>query len=226
MLIARRVREQNVYCEIFSPKVTRAELERLELRGVILSGGPSSVYDDGAPHMPDFIPDLGVPVLGICYGMQLLAYQLGGKVERAPHREFGPAQVRITKPVSFLSDLEREQNVWMSHGDSVLEIPPGFEKIAESDTCNFAAMMNPARSIYALQFHPEVVHTPSGKQILHHFLYEICKLDGDWTPASFIESTVEQIRARVGSERVLCALSGGVDSMVAATLIERASASS
>lgn len=222
MLIARRVREQNVYCEIFSPKVTRAELEKLNPVGIILSGGPSSVYDEGAPHMPDYLPELNVPILGICYGMQLLAYQLGGKVERAPHREFGPAQVRITNAVSFLSNLEREQNVWMSHGDSVLEIPEGFEKIAESDTCFFAAMRNESRRIYALQFHPEVAHTPSGKNILHYFLYEICKCTGDWTPQTFIESSVAQIREKVGSERVLCALSGGVDSMVAATLIERA----
>lgn len=222
MLIARRVREQNVYCEIFSPRVTRAELERLNLAGVILSGGPSSVYDEGAPQMPDFVPELGVPVLGICYGMQLLAHQLGGRVERAPHREFGPATVRITKGVSFLSNLAREQSVWMSHGDSVLALPDGFEKLAESDTCSYAAMRNEARQIYALQFHPEVAHTPSGKEILHYFLYDICKCAGDWTPRAFIETTVAQIRERVGKERVLCALSGGVDSMVAATLIERA----
>lgn len=222
MLIARRVREQNVYCEIFSPRVTRAELKQLDLAGVILSGGPASVYDEGAPHMPDYVPDLGVPILGICYGMQLLAYQLGGRVERAPHREFGPAVVRITNPISFLSNLAPEQNVWMSHGDSVRGLPDGFEKLAESDTCEFAAMKNSDRNIYALQFHPEVVHTPSGKQILHHFLFEICKCAGDWTPSTFVESTVAQIRERVGKERVLCALSGGVDSMVAATLIERA----
>lgn len=222
MLIARRVREQNVYCEIFSPRVTRAELERLDLAGVILSGGPASVYDEGAPHMPEFVTELGVPVLGICYGMQLLAHQLGGKVERAPQREFGPAVVRITNPVSFLSNLAPEQAVWMSHGDSVRALPEGFEKLAESDTCFFAAMKNSDRSIYALQFHPEVAHTPSGKQILRHFLFEICKCAGDWTPGAFITSTVAQIRERVGRERVLCALSGGVDSMVAATLIERA----
>ena len=142
MLIARRVREQHVYCEIFSPRVSRAELANLDLRGVILSRDPSSVYDEGAPQLPLWITELEMPVLGICYRMQLLAYQLGGKVERAPHREFGPAQVRITNPVSFLSGLEHDQNVWMSHGDSVLALPPGFEKLAESDTCNFAAMIN------------------------------------------------------------------------------------
>ncbi len=222
MLIARRVREQNVYCEIFSPRVTRAELVRLNLAGVIFSGGPSSVYDEGAPRAPEFIFELGVPILGICYGMQLLAYQLGGRVERAPHREFGPAQIRVTNPVSFLSNLPLEQNVWMSHGDKVFELPSGFENIAESDHCAFAAAIHPARNLYALQFHPEVAHTPHGKNILRYFLYDICKCNGDWTPRSFIENSVEQIRARVGNERVLCALSGGVDSMVAATLIERA----
>lgn len=222
MLIARRVRELNVYCEIFSPRVTRGEIERLHPRGIILSGGPASVYDEGAPRIPEFLLNTDIPVLGICYGMQLLAYQLGGRVERAPHREFGPARVRVTRPVSFLADLPLEQNVWMSHGDSVLALPPGFEKLAESDTCQFAAVMNPARRIYALQFHPEVAHTPEGKKILRYFLYEICRCAGDWTPRAFVESSVEQIRARVGGERVLCALSGGVDSMVAASLIERA----
>jgi GMP synthase (glutamine-hydrolysing) len=222
MLIARRVRELNVYCEIFSPGVTRAELERLDLRGVILSGGPASVYDEGAPHMPAFVPELGVPILGICYGMQLLAYQLGGDVQRAPHREFGPAQIRVTNPVSFLSNLPTKQDVWMSHGDSVRALPEGFEKLAESDTCQFAAMHNEVRRMYALQFHPEVAHTPEGKNILRYFLYEICQCDGDWTPGKFVESSVSQLRARVGDERVLCALSGGVDSMVTATLIERA----
>lgn len=222
MLIARRVREQNVYCEIFSPNVTPAQIARLNLRGVILSGGPSSVYDKGAPRLPEFIFALNVPILGICYGMQLLAYQLGGRVERAPHREFGPAQIRVTNPVSLFTDLPVTQNVWMSHGDSVLGLPEGFEKIGESDTCAFAAMMNPARNIYALQFHPEVAHTPYGKNILHYFLFDICGCAGDWTPRTFIESSIQEIRARVGGERVLCALSGGVDSMVAATLIERA----
>lgn len=222
MLIARRVREQNVYCEIFSPRVTREELARLQLAGIIFSGGPSSVYDNGAPRAPEFIFDLGVPILGICYGMQLLAYQLGGRVERSPHREFGPAQIRVTNPVSLFTSLPVSQAVWMSHGDSVLELPPGFEKIAESDNCNFAAAINPARKMYALQFHPEVAHTPHGNNILRYFLYDICECAGDWTPRAFIASSIEFIRDRVGSERVLCALSGGVDSMVAATLIERA----
>lgn len=222
MLIARRVRELNVYCEVVSPRVTREELLHLNPRGIILSGGPSSVYDEGAPRLPEYILELDLPILGICYGMQLLALHLGGRVERAPQREFGPAQIRVTKPLYFFENLPREQSVWMSHGDSVLELPPGYEKLAESDMCAFAAMANPARKIYALQFHPEVVHTPHGKNILRYFLYTLCECVGDWTPRAFIESSVEQIRERVGTARVLCALSGGVDSMVAATLIERA----
>lgn len=222
MLIARRVREMNVYCEIFSPRVTPEEIARVNPVGFILSGGPSSVYDEGAPRLPEFILELDTPILGICYGMQLLSYMLGGRVERAPHREFGPAQIRVTNPAYLFEGLPISQNVWMSHGDSVHELPPGFEKLAESDTCAFAAMANPARNIYALQFHPEVAHTPQGKNLLHSFLYEICGCAGDWTASAFIESSIEQIRARVGEARVLCALSGGVDSMVAATLIERA----
>lgn len=222
MLIARRVRELNVYCEVISPRITPDEFAHLNPKGVILSGGPASVYDEGAPRIPEFLLHREIPILGICYGMQLLAYQLGGRVERAPHREFGPAQIRITSPKALLADMPLEQDVWMSHGDSVLELPPGFEKLAESDTCTFGAMMNETRNTYALQFHPEVVHTPQGKKILRHFLFEICNCKGDWTPHAFIESSIEQIRERVGKERVLCALSGGVDSMVAATLIERA----
>ncbi|HZQ05130.1 MAG TPA: glutamine-hydrolyzing GMP synthase [Anaerolineae bacterium] len=222
MLIARRVRELNVYCEVFLPTVTEAELRRLNPRGIILSGGPASVYDEGAPQLPPFLVNLNVPILGICYGMHLLALELGGRVERAPHREFGPAQIRVTTPTSLFTNLPTSQNVWMSHGDSVLTLPPGFEKIAESDTCAFAGMADPARKIYAIQFHPEVAHTPEGKNILRHFLYDICECTGDWTPHAFIESSIEQIRARVGDARVLCALSGGVDSMVTATLIERA----
>lgn len=222
MLIARRVRELKVYCEVFPATVTRAELERLELRGVILSGGPSSVYDEGAPQMPEFVPELGVPVLGICYGMQLLARALGGRVEPSPQREFGPATLRVTNAVSLLEGLAGPQDVWMSHGDSVLELPEGFIKLAESDTCACAAMANEARGLYGLQFHPEVAHTPEGRRILRYFLFEICGCAGDWTPRAFVESSVAQIRAQVGTARVLCGLSGGVDSMVTATLIERA----
>lgn len=218
-LIARRVREQNVYCELFSPAATREQLTRLQPRGIILSGGPASVYDDGAPQMPGYLLDLGQPILGICYGMHLLAYELGGRVERFPRREFGPAQISISRSDGLFAGLPDCISVWMSHGDSVPELPPGFQVVAQSDSGITAAMADPSRKIYGLQFHPEVAHTPQGKTILHHFLFDICNCRGDWTPHDFIKRTVKEIRERVGDGRVLCALSGGVDSSVAATLI-------
>ncbi len=221
-LIARRVRAQKVYCEIFPPTLTRAEITRLDPRGIILSGGPASVYDDGAPQLPKFLLDLERPILGICYGMQLLAHELGGRVERSPSREFGPADIRISQPDALFAQLPDALPVWMSHGDSVLELPRGFHALAQSDACAYAAMADPARKIYGLQFHPEVAHTPDGKAILRHFLFDICNCRGDWTPRAFIESAMEEIRARVGQGHVLCALSGGVDSTVTAALIGRA----
>jgi GMP synthase (glutamine-hydrolysing) len=221
-LIARRVREQQVYCEIFPPRVARDEITGLNARGIILSGGPASVYDADAPHLPDFLLELNLPILGICYGMQLLARELGGRVEKSPRREFGPAQLTITSPSPLLSELPGTISVWMSHGDSVLELPPGFRRLAESPSCAYAAIADPSRNIYGLQFHPEVVHTPQGKEILRHFLFDICNCRADWTPRAFIETAVRDIRTRVGGGRVLCALSGGVDSMVTATLINLA----
>ncbi len=221
-LIARRIREQQVYCEIFPPTVGREEIAGLNPRGVILSGGPASVYDEGAPQLPKFLLELGVPLLGICYGLHLLARELGGRVERSPHREFGPAQLKITSPSLLFDGLPTEMPVWMSHGDSVLELPAGFQSLAESPSCAYAAIADPARRIYALQFHPEVVHTPQGKEILRHFLFDLCGCRPNWTPRTFIETAIRDIQARVGEGHVLCALSGGVDSMVAATLIGRA----
>jgi GMP synthase (glutamine-hydrolysing) len=221
-LIARRVRELNVYCELFSPTVTREQLGHFQPRGIVLSGGPASVYDDGAPQLPKFLLDLGRPILGICYGMHLLAQELGGRVKRLPRREFGPAQVNITQPDALLAELPTCIDVWMSHGDSVPELPPGFRVLAQSDSGITAAMADSSRKIYGLQFHPEVAHTPQGKTILRHFLFDVCNCRGDWTPHDFCERTVIEIRERVGDGRVLCALSGGVDSSVAATLIGRA----
>jgi GMP synthase (glutamine-hydrolysing) len=221
-LIARRVRELRVYSEILPHDAARAEIERLNPRGIILSGGPSSVYDDDAPALPDFLLDLNTPLLGICYGMQLLAHRLGGRVEPSSTREYGHALVHIDRAESLFSNLQSPMSVWMSHGDQITALPRDFVALAHSDTCPFAAMANPARKIYALQFHPEVAHTPHGMDLLRHFLFDVCGCAGDWTPAAFIASTIEEIRARVGTARVLCALSGGVDSTVVATLVGRA----
>jgi GMP synthase (glutamine-hydrolysing) len=221
-LIARRIRELHVYSEILPHDVSREALLKLNPRGIILSGGPNSVYDPGAPALSDFLLDLNVPILGICYGMQLLAHKLGGRVEKSDHREYGSATLYVDRAESLFANLESTLSVWMSHGDQITQLPPGFTKLAHSDTCPFAAMANPARKIFALQFHPEVVHTPRGIDILRHFVFDVCECRGDWTPTSFIATTVEQIRARVGEARVLCALSGGVDSTVAATLVGKA----
>ena len=221
-LIARRVRELNVYCELVPHDATRDELARLNPRGIILSGGPASVYDEGAPTLPDFVFDFNAPILGICYGMHLLAQNLGGRVERAAHREYGHATVVVDEPEKLFTALPDSLRVWMSHGDQLTALPTGFRSLAHSDTCHYAAIANPTRKMYALQFHPEVAHTPQGKDILRHFLFDVCDCRGDWTPHAFIESSIAQIRARVGDGRVLCALSGGVDSTVVATLVGRA----
>ncbi|MBI3914107.1 MAG: glutamine-hydrolyzing GMP synthase [Chloroflexi bacterium] len=221
-LIARRVRELKVYCEVFPPTVARDEISRLDSRGVILSGGPASVYDAGAPRLPSFLLDLGLPILGICYGMHLLAHEMGGRVQGSTRREFGPAEIKILDANLLFSQLPNLLSVWMSHGDSVLDLPRGFIPLAESDGCAYAAIADPARKIFGLQFHPEVAHTPDGKTILGHFLLDVCGCRANWTPQTFIEMALEDIRTRTGDARVLCALSGGVDSMVTATLIGRA----
>jgi GMP synthase (glutamine-hydrolysing) len=229
-LIARRVRELRVYSEILPHDATRDEITRLNPRGIILSGGPASVYDDDAPALSDFLLDLQVPLLGICYGMQLLARELGGRVEKSATREYGHAMLHVDLADPLFSNLQPFDSaqgkspisVWMSHSDQITALPRDFVTLAHSDTCPFAAIANPARKIYALQFHPEVAHTPQGIEILRHFLFDVCGCAGDWTPAAFIASTVEEIRTRVGDVRVLCALSGGVDSTVVATLVGRA----
>jgi GMP synthase (glutamine-hydrolysing) len=221
-LIARRVRELRVYCELLPHDASREEITRRAPRGIILSGGPNSVYDSDAPALADFLLDLDVPILGICYGMQLLAQALGGRVERSARREYGHATLHIDRAESLLANLPSSISVWMSHGDQVTALPPDFVTLAHSDTCPYAAIAHPARKIYALQFHPEVAHTPQGLDILRHFLYDICSCAGDWTPRAFIATTIEQMRARIGTARALCALSGGVDSSVAATLVGKA----
>ncbi len=221
MLIARRVREWNVYCELVPWNAPEERVRALNPRGVILSGGPASVYEPGAPLIPRWVLESGLPVLGICYGMQALAYQLGGRVEPGHAREYGHAVIRQTGADGIFTGLPETMPVWMSHGDRVTALPPGFRVLAASDNSPVAAMGND-RGIVGLQFHPEVVHTPYGREILRNFLYRLCGCTGDWTPGSFIEESVTRVRAQVGDGRVICALSGGVDSAVAAALVHRA----
>ena len=220
-LIARRVRENHVYCEIFPPEATRESVEHLDLRGIILSGGPASVYDEGAPQAPAWVFDAGVPVLGICYGMQLIAHQLGGKVSDASEREYGFAVIRKNERSPLFEGLDDEIPVWMSHGDRIDDAPPGFRSVASSENSPIAAMANDA-GIYGIQFHPEVAHTPQGSRILRNFSHGICGLAGTWTAGNFAVETVERIRAQVGNGKVICALSGGVDSAVTAKLVHEA----
>ncbi|MDI3341253.1 MAG: glutamine-hydrolyzing GMP synthase [Sphaerobacter sp.] len=219
-LIARRVREANVYCEVFPFDATWEQVAHLRPRGVILSGGPASVYEPGAPQLPAWVLEQGLPVLGICYGMQLLAHALGGRVAPAAEREYGPATIEITSAHPIFADLPTRLDVWMSHGDRIEALPDGFEALARSANSPYAAMGR--ANLIGLQFHPEVAHTPLGGTILRNFLYDVCGCAGTWTPASFIDNAIEQIRARVGRDRVLLALSGGVDSSVTAALIHRA----
>jgi GMP synthase (glutamine-hydrolysing) len=222
-LIARRVREAHVYCELVPWDAPYEQVERLNPRGFILSGGPSSVYDEGAPTLPDYVLASGLPVLSICYGMQLLAHVLGGRVALAAEREYGPAELDVLRPASPLfAGLPSSTKVWMSHGDRVEELPPGFVALASTSNSPVAALGDEARRLYGLQFHPEVVHTPCGGEIICNFLYEVCGLKGTWSPASFVEEAVSRIGEQVGKGRVICALSGGVDSTVTAILVRRA----
>ena len=222
-LIVRRVREARVYCGLVPWDAPHEQVERLNPRGFILSGGPASVYDEGAPTLPDYVLASGLPVLSICYGMQLLAHALGGRVAPAGEREYGPAELSVLALSSPLfANLPFSMKVWMSHGDRVEELPPGFAALASTANSPIAAMGNEARQLYGLQFHPEVVHTPHGGEIIRNFLYNVCGLKGTWTPASFVEEAVARIREQVGEGRVICALSGGVDSTVTATLVRRA----
>jgi len=222
-LIARRVRELHVYSELLPFDTPWSEIERRQPRAVILSGGPMSVYEEGSPHPdPRIWSESGVPLLGICYGVQLMAHHLGGQVEPADKREYGPATVSITTEDGLFRGIAREQPVWMSHGDSILVPPTGFRPLAESANTPYAGLADTDRRMYGIQFHPEVVHTPAGRDILRNFVLGIAGARPSWTPASFIESTVAEIKARVGGGKVICALSGGVDSAVAATLVHRA----
>jgi GMP synthase (glutamine-hydrolysing) len=221
-LIARRVRECGVFSELLSADVSAEEVARRAPAGLILSGGPASVYAPDAPALDRALLDLGIPVLGICYGMQLIAHSLGGVVERAEVGEFGRSELRIREPGRLFAGLPREQTCWMSHRDTVKQAPPGFTELASSTVSPVAAFEDESRGIYGIQFHPEVVHTPYGQQILTHFLEDVCGCEGGWTAASIVEEQIARIRAQVGSGSVICGLSGGVDSSVAALLVHRA----
>jgi len=222
MLIARRVRECNVYCELLPHNAPWQQIERLQPKGFILSGGPASVYEENAPLAPAHIFESGLPVLGICYGMQALAHQLGGRVAPGDRQEYGHTIIyQGVRDEPIFEGLPPSMAVWMSHTDRVVELPPGFRSLAYSDNSPVAVMGND-RGVIGLQFHPEVVHTPHGKAILRNFLYNICGCHGDWTAASFIEESIRSIRQQVGDGRVICALSGGVDSAVTAALVHRA----
>ena len=221
-LIARRVREQGVYSELVRPDISIDELKKRNPKGIILSGGPSSVYDANAPRCDPRIFDLGVPVLGICYGMQLAVHLLGGQIKPAKQREYGRAKLHITSSDPLVHGMPQDTTVWMSHGDQVHDLPPEFVPLATTPTCPYAAARHRTRPFHGVLFHPEVTHTPRGEQIFHNFLYEICKASGSWTMENFIDQTVRRVREQVGNGKVICGLSGGVDSSVTAALLHKA----
>ncbi len=221
-LIARRVRDCGVFSELLAHDTPLEEIAARRPRGIILSGGPASVYADGAPRLDHGLLELGVPVMGICYGMQLLVHELGGRVEQADVGEFGRSDLTVGEPGRLLAGLPREQTCWMSHRDTVYEPPPGFTALASSSSSPVAAVEDAERRVYGIQFHPEVVHTPYGQKILARFLTDVCGCERTWTAASIVEDQIARIRAQVGEGRVICGLSGGVDSSVAALLVHRA----
>lgn len=221
-LIARRVREQNVFCQIVRHDLPAARVAELRPKGIIFSGGPASVYEKGAPRCDPAIFDLDIPVLGICYGMQLACQVLGGEVKPAPSREFGRAHCRIQEADGLFVGLPEETIVWMSHGDQVQSVNGDFVALAATDTCLLAAVRHRSRPVFGLQFHPEVSHTPYGGRILRNFLHDVCGCQGLWQMQSFIDRTVAELRQRIGKSRVICGLSGGVDSSVTAALLIRA----
>ena len=226
-LIARRIRELQVYCEIHPFGISRAAIEALNPGGIILSGGPASIYAPDSPQCDRSVLEMGIPILGICYGMQLMGHLFGGKVIGSSRREYGQANVTISQSTVlfqgiFSEGVGKELSVWMSHGDHVEALPEGFESIAHSANCPVAAFGNPVRRLYGLQFHPEVAHTSYGLEILRNFLFKICKCQPSWSMGSFVRRAVEDIRTTLGSDRIICALSGGVDSSVVAVLLHRA----
>ncbi|GMU84667.1 MAG: GMP synthase [glutamine-hydrolyzing] [Planctomycetota bacterium] len=222
-LIARRVRENHVYAELASPSITPDALRRMNARGIILSGGPASSYEGGAPNCDPAIFDLDLPVLGICYGMQIMCRALGGAVSAGSEREFGRVKLHVKTAEGVLANLPATTTAWMSHGDIVTSISNQFESLAETQNCPIAAVRHVSRPLYGVQFHPEVTHTPLGAQIIRNFVFDTCRCKGDWKLAGEVETLVEQIRRQVGeTDRVICGLSGGVDSSVVAALVHRA----
>jgi GMP synthase (glutamine-hydrolysing) len=221
-LIARRLRELGVYCEIHPCTATAEQIRAYAPRGIVLSGSPASVLAEGSPRADRIVFELGVPVLGICYGLQLMAHALGGKVDNAAHREYGPATIGVKGSSPLFEGLPAKLDVWMSHGDRVEALPPGFEPVASTPSAPYAAVEDRRRRFYAIQFHPEVVHTPRGKDVLWNFAHGVCGCSGSWSMRAYVDVAVEQIRAQVKDGHVICALSGGVDSAVAALLVHRA----
>ena len=221
-LIARRIRETQVYSEVLSYRTTAEQLRKINPKGIILSGGPSSVYDTGAPQCDPDIWQLGVPVLGVCYGMQLMVKQLGGTVERSKRAEYGKASLFIDDPTDLLTNVEEGSTMWMSHGDSCTELPDGFETLAHTENTSCAAIANHERHLFGVQFHPEVVHSIGGIALIRNFVYHICECEPTWTTEAFVDQSIREIRAKVGDKRVLLALSGGVDSSTLAFLLHRA----
>ncbi|MDB9534615.1 glutamine-hydrolyzing GMP synthase [Dolichospermum planctonicum CS-1226] len=221
-LIARRIRETQVYSEVLSYRTTAEQLRQLNPKGIILSGGPSSVYSDFAPHCDSEIWELGIPILGVCYGMQLMVNQLGGEVTKAERGEYGKASLHIDDPTDLLTNVEEGTTMWMSHGDSVTTVPPGFGLLAHTQNTPCAAIAHHDKKLYGVQFHPEVVHSQGGLALIRNFVYHICECEPTWTTAAFVEEAIQEIRAKVGDKRVLLALSGGVDSSTLAFLLYKA----
>lgn len=221
-LIARRVRDLGVYSELLPFNTSIERLKELKPKGIIFSGGPNSVYQENAPFVDPAVYELGVPILGICYGMQMMTRQLNGKVEKADVREYGKSAIRLVSNSPFFKGLDQEESVWMSHSDKVMELPEGFQRDAFNEACPNAAISHPEKRLFGVQFHPEVRHTVKGNELIKNFLYDVCGCEGNWSMSTFVEDTIRQIREQVGNKKVLCALSGGVDSSVTAVLVHKA----